>query len=333
MQSGRRRKSVEPTASATAHHFASNGFMTSTYTNSNNFRHNYSNIVNNTVNNYQNVAAVPTNAVNGCLSFPSPSSHEFAASKYCVKSSNNNNTDKSMWHNSKRHVRNMDRRNSDVVGNSRTNSNSSASAVDENRNEDKNFRTSINTPPPLAYSPIVQYGLMHVKYNTRNFHNNRSVRGGAGLQNNNGRSHNTYSNNPSKTFQNKNSVPFNKKPNTRNFNKPAITSKPEEPKDVVGCSNANDNQVQSSNIDIASGTDTPLEQSDVSIPQTNSSSLPLQIPPGGSQNFIPPARRTRRSVRRTTHVGTPLSEIGAGDAPLPSTEVADTCKKLDNLKL
>ncbi|KAF2905784.1 hypothetical protein ILUMI_00379 [Ignelater luminosus] len=58
-----------------------------------------------------------------------------------------------------------------------------------------------------------------------------------------------------------------------------------------------------------------------------------EIPPGGSQNFIPPARRNRRSVRRTTHAGTPLSEIGAGDAPLPSTEVADTCKKLENLKL
>lgn len=49
-----------------------------------------------------------------------------------------------------------------------------------------------------------------------------------------------------------------------------------------------------------------------------------------SQHFVPPSRRNRRSMRRN---GPPLSEIGAGDAPLPNNDVVDTVKKLDSLKL
>lgn len=69
---------------------------------------------------------------------------------------------------------------------------------------------------------------------------------------------------------------------------------------------------------------------------------------GSQQHFAPPSRNTnrnsyggggaRRLVRRNTTATAPLSEIGAGDAPLPgvgggATEVSDACKKLDSLKL
>lgn len=76
---------------------------------------------------------------------------------------------------------------------------------------------------------------------------------------------------------------------------------------------------------------------------------------GSQQHFAPPSRNTgrnsysgggggggsggggnaRRLVRRNAPSSstTPLSEIGAGDAPLPGAEVSDACKKLDSLKL
>lgn len=64
---------------------------------------------------------------------------------------------------------------------------------------------------------------------------------------------------------------------------------------------------------------------------------------GSQQHFAPPSRNTnrnsygggaRRLVRRNNaSASAPLSEIGAGDAPLPGAEVSDACKKLDSLKL
>lgn len=58
---------------------------------------------------------------------------------------------------------------------------------------------------------------------------------------------------------------------------------------------------------------------------------------GGSGSTSGGTSGNRRLVRRnTTATATttaPLSEIGAGDAPLPGAEVSDACKKLDSLKL
>lgn len=52
------------------------------------------------------------------------------------------------------------------------------------------------------------------------------------------------------------------------------------------------------------------------------------------QHFAPPLRGPRNR-RSTVRRGTALSEIGAGDAPLPTAaaDVSDACKKLDSLKL
>ncbi|KAJ8957946.1 hypothetical protein NQ318_001945 [Aromia moschata] len=50
-----------------------------------------------------------------------------------------------------------------------------------------------------------------------------------------------------------------------------------------------------------------------------------------AQGFAPPARRSRRSIRRSGTSGVGVSEIGAGDAPLPNEDVV--CKKFETLKL
>ncbi|RZC34206.1 atrophin-1 [Asbolus verrucosus] len=55
----------------------------------------------------------------------------------------------------------------------------------------------------------------------------------------------------------------------------------------------------------------------------------------GQQSFVMSAARSRnkRSTRRHVQAGGSLSEIGAGDAPLPNNDVTDTCKKLETLKM
>ncbi|XP_074030209.1 uncharacterized protein [Leptinotarsa decemlineata] len=54
----------------------------------------------------------------------------------------------------------------------RTDSNSSASCVDENKNEDKSHtRTSVNTPPPAPYSPMTHQFKTIANSNTRNHQN------------------------------------------------------------------------------------------------------------------------------------------------------------------
>lgn len=77
---------------------------------------------------------------------------------------------------------------------------------------------------------------------------------------------------------------------------------------------------------------------------------------GTPQHFAPPSRSTtrnmfgsggsggsggssgsgginRRYMRRNTTATIPITEIGAGDAPLPGTDVLEVCKKLESIKL
>lgn len=76
--------------------------------------------------------------------------------------------------------------------------------------------------------------------------------------------------------------------------------------------------------------DVSAENDDVN----SNSFVPQQVvSTGGAQHFAPPSRSSRNrrnTARRNTNT---LSEIGAGDAPLPAPEVSDACKKLDSLKL
>ncbi|KAK9874326.1 hypothetical protein WA026_002677 [Henosepilachna vigintioctopunctata] len=68
----------------------------------------------------------------------------------------------------------------------------------------------------------------------------------------------------------------------------------------------------------------------------NTSNSYNEVHASGSPNFGSlPSRRSRRSIRRSNAGGSSLSEIGAGDAPLPpvADSVSETCKKLDTLKL
>jgi len=52
-----------------------------------------------------------------------------------------------------------------------------------------------------------------------------------------------------------------------------------------------------------------------------------------TQHFVPPTRRNRRTTVRRNG-STSLSEIGAGDAPLPASDsVPEACNKMESLKL
>lgn len=297
------------------------------------------------------------NTFNGCVPFgvPPPLPPDFFAARFPPNNmmpklpNSPNNRDRSTWYyNNRRPARYSDNRsNSEGVSNPRTESNSSASLVDENRNEEK----QLNPTPPTAYSPVAQHGFNGGnKYVTRNFHNHLRTQPRGNFHNfcnNNSRSYNSYVGGANKM------PPQIRKTNVRtNFEKKQFgnnSSKVEE-----GCNRSDIVETLARNeaVNVTNSTFLPktnnvaVEAPNVNagnfiseppvIPSTNYPvSINPQIPTssGPSQNFIPPIRRTRRSARRSTHAGTPSSEIGAGDAPLPSAEVADTCKKLDNLKL
>ncbi|KAJ8911305.1 hypothetical protein NQ315_016999 [Exocentrus adspersus] len=153
----------------------------------------------------------------------------------------------------------------------RTDSNSSASCVDENKNEDKS--RTLNTPPPAPYSPMVPPPQMKILHNTvsREFHN------------------------------------ISRYPN----HKPLYNNNNNTAKSNAACSSSNNN---SSLATVPSSISPNCSVSQVHVTTT--------------QSFAPQARRSRRSIRRTGPAG--VSEIGAGDAPLPNEEV---CKKFETLKL
>lgn len=191
----------------------------------------------------------------------------------------------------------------------RTDSNSSASVADENRNEDKirnedknlNMTTTdVDTPPPAPYSPMTSMTQGYLPNYTKiinpssgvRHYQNRSIRGGGmGYQ----RTSYSYSNSSSRNL-NKNNRSVPSLNNSEQRNSEPITS-------VLAHSNK------------------------PSVSQFSSQVHAGATPP---QHFAPPMRRGRRSMRRSTQA---INEIGAGDAPLPNSDVSDACKKLDSLKL
>ncbi|KAK5638778.1 hypothetical protein RI129_013073 [Pyrocoelia pectoralis] len=207
------------------------------------------------------------------------------------------------------------RRNSNTTDEPQSQTNlGSGGGIDENRNEEKNCTN--NTPPPAPYSPILQCGLAPNKYNSRKFHNTtRSGRGHFPSYNNNHYRYNSFSANRERP--NYHNYASNKmyhkrlhdpRPKTENC-APTMTDTPNV--------SAGNSSLETPPIHVTNGSN--------SLPPQISSSL-------GSMSFTPPRRSGKRSMRRTTTASS-TNEIGAGDAPLPCTDVLDACKKLDNLKL
>lgn len=192
--------------------------------------------------------------------------------------------------------------------------------ADENRNEDKAMRSGIGSP----YQPVNQYGAPMInRYNSRSFNNSNhrgsySYNGPAPYSGNNNNT--TY-----KAIQSrKGQIPF------KNNNEP-ITKLNNSKEDGV-VSNKSDNAV----VAPVAFSDDESSHSSASIndaPTSHDVAPPPQIPSpsyNGNQSFAPPARRPKRSVRRSPHLN---NEMGAGDAPLQSNDVGDACRKLDDLKL
>ncbi|XP_056633886.1 putative uncharacterized protein DDB_G0271606 isoform X2 [Diorhabda sublineata] len=181
----------------------------------------------------------------------------------------------------------------------RTDSNSSsASLVDENKNEDNKI---VNTPPPAPYSPQ----LKSISY-AKSFHNNNYKK-----QNNNNNDDNmkyyyynnkTVSNTTNDLTKNKNKTP---PVNNNNNNNLIIDDKTRHPESLTQSS---DSQVHLSTT-------------------TNQSYVPAVV------TAQPQARRSKRSLRRSGAGSGMVNEIGAGDAPLPDEVAGEVRKKMDSLKL
>lgn len=179
----------------------------------------------------------------------------------------------------------------------RTDSNSSASCVDENRNEERP-RT---TPPPAPYSPMT---MPHLKilHNTvsREFHN-------ATRYATNYRSPHQHYHHHNATIT---TTAMDDKGRPTDFQ----NSKPTAPNSSNG----------------PTGAAAPSSCSRSISPYFSVSQV--HVTTATTQSFAPQARRGggggRRSLRRGGAPG--ASEIGAGDAPLPADDV---CKKFETLKL
>ncbi|XP_072388206.1 uncharacterized protein [Diabrotica undecimpunctata] len=178
----------------------------------------------------------------------------------------------------------------------RTDSNSSASCVDENKNEEKTFRTTVNTPPPAPYSPMTNQQFKFINYsNTKNIYNHKYA-------NNN----NYYNRTATHHDRFKHTEPLANKNNyssiyplTNNF----LT-----------------NSHTQSNSDSL-----PSQNSQVHVTTTGQSFVPVTIQAQ--------TKRNKRSLRRSGASAGGINEIGAGDAPLPGEECEDVYKKLETLKL
>lgn len=220
--------------------------------------------------------------------------HDFGGPKHSSHTHNHHDSDRSTWQGRRR--------------NSHADEPQTNSAIDENRNEDKN-RTN-NTPPPAPYSPIMQYGFGSNKYNSRKFHNTaRSNRGNFHNYNNHYR-YNNSSNRPNYSVN----KTYHKRPN------PKDTTTAAPPTTTTPNASAGNSSLETPPPNhVTNDSDSPLPP-----PQITS--------PLGSMSFTPPRRAGKRTTRRPTNSSS-SNEIGAGDAPLPCANVADACKKLDNLKL
>lgn len=181
----------------------------------------------------------------------------------------------------------------------RTDSNSSASVVDE----DKTVRTAVNTPPPAPYSPITHHQFKSLGY-TKSFNNNNYKK--HNNNNTNDDNMNYYCYNKSESIMtNDLTKTKNNSPPINNNNNVIINDKSRKPESLQQSS---DSQVHLSTT-------------------TNQSSY---VPTAATTQ--PQARRNKRSLRRSG-AGGGVNEIGAGDAPLPDDVAGEVCKKMDSLKL
>lgn len=184
----------------------------------------------------------------------------------------------------------------------RTDSNSSASCVDENKNEDKSHtRTTVNTPPPAPYSPLANPFKLFTLPNYPKTTNSRNPTNSK-FTNNRAVNHNNYY--------------FNEKCRSNNVH-----------------SNSSKTGTVVSNY----GTSKTLftsnsQQNSTSQVHVNSQGLVSSPSSQGFSSIPSNARRSRRSIRRSGTSGG-INEIGAGDAPLPNDVGGDICKKLDTMKL
>lgn len=187
----------------------------------------------------------------------------------------------------------------------RTDSNSSASCVDENKNEDKtHIRTAVNTPPPTSCSPLANSFKL---FPMSNYHNANNSRNSNYSKYNYNRSH----------YYNNNNYYYEKFKGSNDSSNNGKNS---------GTNNSSDNGANNNNFSSYSQPN--------STPQVHVATSQGLVPSASSGfNSAPPnARRNRRSIRRSG-TGGGVNEIGAGDAPLPSEVGSEVCKKLETLKL
>lgn len=181
----------------------------------------------------------------------------------------------------------------------RTDSNSSASCVDENKNEERtHMRTAVNTPPPAPYSPLANPFKM---FNLPNYN----------ITNNNSRTSTNPKFNHSRPYHNNNNNNYYYE-KYKNFNDSSNPSK-------NGGANTSNNFSSDSQQNLTSQVHVATSQG--------------LVPTSSTQGFSgapPNPRRSRRSIRRS---GGGVNEIGAGDAPLLSEVGGEVCKKLETLKL
>lgn len=188
----------------------------------------------------------------------------------------------------------------------RTDSNSSASCVDENKNDEKSHtRTAVNTPPPAPYSPLANPFKM---FNLPNYH----------ITNNNSRNPNNLKFNHNRPYYNSNN-------NNNNYcyekYKGGINESPIPSKNDGANSSSNNFTTLNSQQNLTSQVHVATSQGLVPSSSTQGFS-------GSTSN----PRRSRRSIRRNGGGGG-VNEIGAGDAPLLSEVGGEVCKKLETLKL
>ncbi|KAF5307402.1 hypothetical protein FQR65_LT06916 [Abscondita terminalis] len=234
-----------------------------------------------------------SNNFNGSL--PTPSPVEFGGSKQNPHLCNGGN--ERTWYNKKRnYTKYADETQSQ-----------NDTTVDENRNEDKNCRSppQLLFPPPTPPPPPISAN----KYPPRNYQNN--IRSQSHMNHNNFR-YGGVNKGPPRNFPLSKGLTYYNGYKTPNF------------------------QTRDVKLKKKYGEENVLYPPSAELSDVNLNSLPPQMPSSiASFNFIPPARRGgRRTVRRGPSTSS-ANQIGAGDAPLPSpsSDVSDSCKMLDNLKL
>lgn len=311
MQSGRRRKSPSLTPPHN-HNFIPNGFQSGYAAAQQPPRPHHPQPPNPYAQNmYQLTTHLP------CLNPPPPIDFGYNPNPVAHKPSNNNRIvngyDKTYSSRRKQRMSVNDRPQNcsdNNVVTIRSDSNSSASVVDENRNENKLVVTSENYH---CSSSVPYYSAVTSTHST----NNNKV------YNNNVRHNWSYNNNNNNNHNNNNRSGGNTQ--DKRYTKTYV------PRRVYNSNNNNntspkDNLInyKSNVVPVSSEISNGIDLSKI-IPHQN-----MNVPQMPS-HFVPPSRRNRKTIRRNT--SSTISEIGAGDAPLPVQDVNDAGKKLESLKL